>query len=310
MKIIKQQHFFRINLLSLKSNIPIIMTAHTQTPYIAYYRVSTKKQGKSGLSLEHQRDSAHQFIESRNGLLLSEYTEVETGTRKKKRVQIMNALAECKQIGATLLIATLDRLTRDAEFFFSLQNAKVKFQCIDMPEANETVLGIMAVLAQDEAKRIKVRCNKAVETRRKRIAIENKKRKEENVIRIMNGEEPLPMLKMGFDDSTEEKKLEIKTSRQIGLLHSIQSRQEVARQNNSVAAEYVCSNRNRYNKITKDGKTTFRPPTFNEIAEGMNRAGMRKQNSSPWDAKAVQLLYLRYCVNPNGGKKVVVDELD
>lgn len=119
--------------------------------YIAYYRVSTKRQGRSGLGLEAQRRVVLDFIGK--DVLLSEYTEIESGT-KSNREQLQKAIIEAKDTGGTLVIARLDRLSRNAAFTFSLMDSKVKFVAVDMPEANELTIGIMALLAQQEAKKI------------------------------------------------------------------------------------------------------------------------------------------------------------
>ena len=242
--------------------------------YIAYYRVSTKKQGKSGLSLENQQDSAHGFIQSRNGILLQEYTEVETGTRKRKRIEIFKALQACKEApgGAILLISSLDRLSRDAEFIFNLMNSGVKFQCIDMPEANETTIGIMAVLAQDEARRIKERCKKAVATKKKKIAngtYFNKK----------TGER---VDKLGFEAPL------IKAAKK-GAKRSASIRAEAARFNNRNLIAQVCSL-----LVDKKGRKLR---TYQEAADELNNSTTYKRaGNKPFTKRAVHALYNRYCL--------------
>jgi len=128
--------------------------------YIAYYRVSTDKQGESGLGLEAQKSSVINFI-SEDDILINEYREVESG-KNNERIQLLEALSECKRVDATLLIAKLDRLSRNAAFIFTLKDSGVKFKCVDMPEANSVTIGIMAVLAQDERERISHRTKVAL----------------------------------------------------------------------------------------------------------------------------------------------------
>lgn len=135
--------------------------------YVAYYRVSTRKQGKSGLGLEAQKNDVARYINSNPGELIGEYTEVESG-RNNSRVQLQIALSRATQEGATLLIAKLDRLSRNAYFIHKLQEEQIRFVACDMPEANELVIGIMAAIAQDEAKRIRARTNAATATKRQR----------------------------------------------------------------------------------------------------------------------------------------------
>lgn len=128
--------------------------------FIAYYRVSTHKQGISGLGLKSQQTAVMNFIQPDN-ILLNEYTDIESG-KKNNRPNLMKAIEEAKQTNATLLIAKLDRLSRNAAFIFTLRDSQVKFKCVDMPEANSVTIGIMAVLAQDERERISHRTKVAL----------------------------------------------------------------------------------------------------------------------------------------------------
>jgi DNA invertase Pin-like site-specific DNA recombinase len=128
--------------------------------YVAYYRVSTQKQGISGLGLEAQRTDVSRFI-SKGGELVAEYQDIESG-KKNDRPNLIQAIAECKKQKATLLIAKLDRLSRNAAFIFTLRDSKVDFVCADMPNANSITIGIMAVLAQDERERTSLRTKAAL----------------------------------------------------------------------------------------------------------------------------------------------------
>lgn len=134
--------------------------------YIAYYRVSTQKQGISGLGLEAQRSDVNKFL-SRGGKLISEYQDIESG-KKNDRPNLIRAIAECKKQGATLLIAKLDRLSRNASFILTLRDSKVDFVCCDMPDANSLTIGIMAILAQDERERTSQRTKAALAELRRR----------------------------------------------------------------------------------------------------------------------------------------------
>lgn len=129
--------------------------------FVAYYRVSTAKQGRSGLGLEAQREAVRSFLNGGNWRLQAEFTEVESGKRSD-RAELAKALQACRVYGARLVIAKIDRLSRDAHFLLGLQKAGVPFVAADMPEANEMVVGIMAVVAQAERKMISARTKSAL----------------------------------------------------------------------------------------------------------------------------------------------------
>lgn len=121
--------------------------------FISYLRVSTEKQGRSGLGIEAQRKAVTDYLNGGRWSLITEVVEHESGKRAD-RPKLAEALRLCRLHGATLVIARLDRLSRDAAFLLNLQNAGVRFVAADMPEANEMVVGIMGVVAQAERKRI------------------------------------------------------------------------------------------------------------------------------------------------------------
>lgn len=116
--------------------------------YIAYYRVSTQKQGNSGLGLDAQKTMVRNYLKE-DDILIDQFEEVESG-KNDNRPQLLKAIEKSKSEGATLLIAKLDRLSRNAGFIFLLKDSNVDFKCVDMPEANSLTIGIMAVLAQEE----------------------------------------------------------------------------------------------------------------------------------------------------------------
>lgn len=121
--------------------------------FISYYRVSTKKQKESGLGLQAQKDAVNNYVNHKNGILLQEFREVESG-KKNDRPMLHQAMEACRLYGATLLIAKLDRLSRDAVFLLQLQRGDVQFTAVDMPDANVMTIGIMALLAQQEREMI------------------------------------------------------------------------------------------------------------------------------------------------------------
>ena len=128
--------------------------------YVAYFRVSTQRQGASGLGLAAQRTSVNGYIYNR-GEIVAEFTDVESG-KKNNRPQLLEAIAHCKERGGVLLIAKLDRLTRNVAFIFTLRDSGVEFVCADMPEANTLTIGVMATMAQHEREVIGDRTRKAL----------------------------------------------------------------------------------------------------------------------------------------------------
>lgn len=129
--------------------------------YVSYLRVSTKKQGQSGLGEEAQRAAVEAFLNGNGATVVEEFTEVESGSNDQ-RPELEQALKTCRAHKATLVIAKLDRLSRDAAFLLNLQKAGVRFVAADMPEANEMIVGIMAVVAQAERKMISDRTRAAL----------------------------------------------------------------------------------------------------------------------------------------------------
>lgn len=134
--------------------------------YVAYYRVSTQKQGKSGLGLEAQQAAVLGF--AKDAEIVAEYTEIESG-KKNQRAQLLATIDHAKQKGATLLIAKLDRLSRNASFIFALRDSGVQFQCVDLPDANTLTVGIFATMAQHEREVISSRTKAALDARLERV---------------------------------------------------------------------------------------------------------------------------------------------
>lgn len=133
--------------------------------FVAYFRVSTARQGRSGLGLEAQREAIACCTEA--GEVVGEFVEVESG-RKKNRPELQKALALCRETGAELIIAKLDRLSRDVRTIFELMDSGVKIKACDLPEFNTLTLGIFAAFAQYEAERISQRTADALQAKKKR----------------------------------------------------------------------------------------------------------------------------------------------
>lgn len=135
--------------------------------FVAYYRVSTRKQGKSGLGLDAQRECVAAYLNGGDWKLVGEFTEIESGKRKD-RPKLAEALALCRVYNAVLVIAKLDRLARNVAFIANLLEAKVEFVAADMPTASTFTVHIMAAVAQQEALMIADRTQKAMATAKAR----------------------------------------------------------------------------------------------------------------------------------------------
>ena len=138
--------------------------------YVSYIRVSTKKQGASGLGLEAQRETINTFLNGGQWDLLKEFQEVESG-KNNERLELQKALTHCHLTGATLLVAKLDRLSRDVHFITSLEKAGVEFTVCDFPFANKFTINIFAALAQYERELISQRTTAALQAKKARGAI-------------------------------------------------------------------------------------------------------------------------------------------
>ena len=134
---------------------------------ISYLRVSTQKQGASGLGLEAQRATVADYAKRTGGTIVAEFMEVESG-KKNSRFELLAAIAEAKRTGSTLVIAKLDRLARNAAFILTLRDTGVKFVACDIPDANTFTVGIIALIAQNEAELISTRTKDALKAKKMR----------------------------------------------------------------------------------------------------------------------------------------------
>lgn len=140
--------------IQLMSDIPM-KTA------IAYYRVSTDQQGKSGFGLEAQEEAVRLFAERESYQVTTHYTEIESG-KKNKRPQLLAALDQCRKKRATLIITKLDRLGRNVAFIANLMESRVQFKAVDNPHADELMIHLLAAFAQHERKQISTRTKDAL----------------------------------------------------------------------------------------------------------------------------------------------------
>lgn len=135
--------------------------------YVAYYRVSTQRQGASGLGLEAQRTAVREFL--RGVEPVEAFTEVESGRKTdSERPELAQAIEACRIYRARLVVAKLDRLARNAYFLLQLKAAGIEFLCCDMPDANHLTISILAAVAEDEARRISERTKAALAARKAR----------------------------------------------------------------------------------------------------------------------------------------------
>lgn len=135
---------------------------------VTYLRVSTARQGASGLGLEAQRNAIEGYAQSRNASIVKEFVEVESGKSTSNRPELAAALHLAKVTGSLLVIAKMDRLSRNAAFLLTLRESGVKFIAADMPDANELTVGIMALVAQQEREAISTRTKDALQAAKAR----------------------------------------------------------------------------------------------------------------------------------------------
>jgi DNA invertase Pin-like site-specific DNA recombinase len=143
------------------------MNATHTGKFVAYYRVSTQRQGRSGLGLEAQQTAVNDYLNGGDWRLVAEVTEVESGKRSD-RPKLAEALKLCRLHNATLIIAKLDRLARNVAFISNLMESGVEFHAVDFPQANRLTVHILAAVAEHEAKMISERTKAALAAAKRR----------------------------------------------------------------------------------------------------------------------------------------------
>ena len=135
--------------------------------FVAYYRVSTERQGRSGLGLDAQRKAVADYLNGGSWTLAGEFTEVETGKRND-RPELAKAMALCRRRKAKLVIAKLDRLSRNVAFIAALMESKVEFIAVDNPHASKLTIHILSAVAEHEREMIAARTKAALQAAKAR----------------------------------------------------------------------------------------------------------------------------------------------
>ena len=159
--------------------------------FVAYYRVSTDRQGESGLGLEAQRAAVARFVQGAS--LLGEFQEIESGKNHTNRPQLAAALSMCRTNRATLVIAKLDRLARDVHFISGLMKAGVDFVAVDMPQANKLTVHILAAVAEHEREAISQRTKAALQAAKIRGTQLGNPRWQESIASARTARNPIPV---------------------------------------------------------------------------------------------------------------------
>jgi DNA invertase Pin-like site-specific DNA recombinase len=145
-----------------------IQTPPNALRWVAYYRVSTAKQGASGLGLEAQTDAVTNFVAGKGGEIVASFTETESGKKASNRPELITALALCRKRRATLVIAKLDRLARNVHFISGLLESNVFFVAADQPTKDRFMLHLQAAFAEEEGRRISLRTKEALAAAKRR----------------------------------------------------------------------------------------------------------------------------------------------
>lgn len=234
--------------------------------YIAYYRVSTTKQGAEGLGIEAQREAVEDYA---NGFVIESFTEIESGTSKKKRIEIYKAIDLAKKENAVLLVAKLDRLARDVTFTSALYDSGVEFVCADNPHATKFTIQLLSVVAQDEAERISKRVKEALKVKKDRIARGNYTNKDGSQMKA----DKIGVVRLGNPEGFKEE------NRNLGLNKRIEN----ARGNkaNIQAMDFIQKER-----LTGE--------TYKGIADKLNALGYLTRRCKEFKPAQVHRLFIRY----------------
>ncbi len=229
--------------------------------YVGYYRVSTARQGESGLGLQAQKNAVASYVKD-GGKLIGEFTEIETGTRKRKRIEIYKAIELAKLHKAVLIVAKLDRMSRDVEFTSALFNGGIEFICCDNPNANKLTIQLLSVIAEHEAEVISRRIKDALKVKKEKIIKGNLVNKDGSVMKHHKLGNP-----NGFGEYQKLGLDKIKLNAQI---HKA----------NVQAMDIVCSSR-------------AKGMTFQQIADKLNQLQYTTRHGKSFNPIQVQRLFKR-----------------
>ena len=233
--------------------------------FVSYYRVSTARQGQSGLGLQAQKNAVSSFVKE-GGELLGEFTEIETGTRKKKRIEIYKAIELARKEKAVLIVAKLDRLARDVEFTSALFNGGVEFVCCDNPNANKLTIQLLSVIAEHEAEVISSRIKSALKVKKDKIKKGIFINKDGSEMKPINGK-----VRLGNPNGFSKfQKLGVKKIKENALLNKA----------NLHAMDIICGAR-------KEGIT------FQQIADKLNKLQYTTRRGKQFNPIQVQRLFKR-----------------
>ena len=231
--------------------------------FVCYFRVSTQKQGFDGLGISSQKAAVKNYVRREDAEIIAEFTEVETGTRKRKRIEIYKAIDLAKKLGATLIVAKLDRLARDVEFTSALFNANVDFICCDNPTANKLTIQLLSVIAEHEAEVISTRIKSALAVKKERIKNGVTTNKDGSIMKPVNGTYRLGNPN-GFGDY---QKLGVQKIKELALTNksNIQSMDVVCNaRKQSLTLQQIANKLNELQYTTRNGKN-FTPTQVHRL---------------------------------------------
>ena len=231
--------------------------------FVCYFRVSTQKQGFDGLGISSQKAAVKNYVRREDAEIIAEFTEVETGTRKRKRIEIYKAIDLAKKLGATLIVAKLDRLARDVEFTSALFNANVDFICCANPTANKLTIQLLSVIAEHEAEVISTRIKSALAVKKERIKNGVTTNKDGSIMKPVNGTYRLGNPN-GFGDY---QKLGVQKIKELALTNksNIQAMDVVCNaRKQSLTLQQIANKLNELQYTTRNGKN-FTPTQVHRL---------------------------------------------